>query len=72
MTKDNIPKTVSEGKIKLGDLTLNVYVLEDGRRVIDQESIEKFIEYLSNPNAKQATEKELKELGKFIHGGKID
>lgn len=72
MTKDNIPKAINKGEIKLGDITLNVCVLEDGRRVIDQKSVEKFIEYLSNQNAKQATEKELEELGKFIHGGKID
>ena len=66
MTKEKLPKATNSGEIKLGDIVLKVYVLDDGRRVIDEESVNKFFEYLSNPNSKQASEEELMNLGKFI------
>lgn len=72
MIKENLPKAVYSGEIKLGDAILNVHVLDDGRRIIDEESMERFFEYLSSPNAKQASEEDLANLGKFIRGGKID
>lgn len=72
MTKDNLPKAVYSGEIKLGDTILNVHVLDNGQRIIDQESMERFMEYLSSPDAKQASEEDLANLGKFIHGGKIE
>ena len=66
MTKEKLPKATNSGEIKFGDIVLKVYVLDDGRRVIDEESVNKFFEYLSNPNSKQASEEELMNLGKFI------
>ena len=41
-------EVVSQGVMDLGHIQLNVYILSDGRRVIDKESLERFFEYLEN------------------------
>lgn len=43
----NIPKVVSEGKIKLSDeVEITVCVLDDGRRIIPEEDMLKALEFL--------------------------
>jgi hypothetical protein len=66
MTKEKLPKIINSGDIVLGDIVLKVHHLDDGRRIIEKESFEKFFEYLTNPNSKQASKEELMNLGKFI------
>jgi hypothetical protein len=66
MTKEKLLKTINSGEIKLGDIVLKVHTLDDGRRIIEEESIKKFFEYLTNPSSKQASKEELMNLGKFI------
>ncbi|MEI7578566.1 MAG: hypothetical protein WCJ58_00845 [bacterium] len=66
MTKEKLPKVINSGEIKLGDIVLKVHNLDDGRRIIEEESIEKFFEYLTIANAKEPSEEELINLGKFI------
>jgi hypothetical protein len=47
LSKDEkIPRAISSSILKIGDLELKVYVLEDGSRVIDAEDLEIFFKYL--------------------------
>lgn len=39
-------EVVSQGIMDLGAIQLNIYVLSDGRRVIDEKSLKEFFEYL--------------------------
>jgi hypothetical protein len=46
-TEDNLPQSIAEEILQvLPDLYLKVDVLDDGRRVIRQEDMNKFYEYL--------------------------
>jgi len=41
-------EVVRQSIMDLGPIQLNVYILSDGRRVVDEESLKKFCEYLEN------------------------
>lgn len=41
-------EVVSHGMMDLGSVQLKFYVLSDGRRVVDEESLRRFCEYLEN------------------------
>ena len=41
-------EVVSHGMMDLGPIQLNVYILSDGRRVVDEESLRRFLGYLEN------------------------
>lgn len=41
-----IPKVVSEGKIKVQGLEITVCVLDDGRRIIPEEDMQKALRFL--------------------------
>ena len=47
MTEKDL-EVVSHGMMDLGSVQLKFYVLSDGRRVVDEESLKKFCEYLEN------------------------
>ena len=41
-------EVVSHGMMDLGPIQLKFHVLSDGRRVVDEESLKKFFEYLES------------------------
>ena len=43
---ERLPAVVSTGIVKLGDLQIEVHVLDDGRRVIDSESVDALMRFL--------------------------
>ena len=45
MTEKDL-EVVSHGMMDLGPIQLKFYVLSDGRRVVDEESVRRFCEYL--------------------------
>lgn len=61
-----LPKAIHEGVIKLGEIELKTYILDTGERIIGAESMEKFIDYMSNGGL--FTEEEVTELAKFTKG----
>jgi len=46
MTIQNIPREVARGKIKLGELEIEVIQLDNGQRIISQESMKAFTDYM--------------------------
>jgi len=64
---EKLPKVAYSSELKMGDLVLKVHVLDDGRRIIEEESVLKFIEWLSSPAAGHSRE-EIDNLAKFIKG----
>ncbi len=47
----DIPTVTHSGVMRIGDLDLTVHVLSDGMRIIDEESMQRFLAYLSEPSA---------------------
>jgi len=43
---ENTPKAIREGELTLGTLKMKVYVLDNGQRIIESESFNRFMEYL--------------------------
>ena len=59
-------KAIRSGEIKLNGLTIKCHVLEDGKRIIEEQSLYDFMEYMSSGklNEEDAVKiaKELKSL----------
>ncbi len=45
---DKIPYAVKSGELKIGDVILKTHVLDDGRRIIEEDSMIAFFEYLAS------------------------
>ncbi len=41
-------KSIRIGELKLGNLTMKVHVLNDGQRIIEEQSVIDFVEYLAS------------------------
>ena len=57
-----LPKVISTGKIKIGNMELRVHNLDDGRRVIEAEDMAK----LFMGDIGKVTDEQAKELAKAI------
>lgn len=66
----NLPKSTKEGVLNIGSLQLKVFVLDNGQRVIDEESVQNFMKWLVN-GTKEEVEKFGKVFGEFMHHGII-
>lgn len=66
MNQEKVPVSVKKGKLKLGDFTLITHILEDGTRIIEQESLLKFMEYLENGG--RLTKKDATKASRFAYG----
>jgi hypothetical protein len=69
MTTESQPKAIWEGEIVVMGIPLRCFVLEDGRRIIDADSMVDFLESLVN--LQPGTDSEFAELVQFLHGGGI-
>lgn len=45
---ENIPKVLESGIVKFAGMDLNFFVLDNGQRIIDEESMLKFMDWLHN------------------------
>ncbi len=63
---DNIPKSIMQGELKIGNFILKTHVLDDGRRIIEEESLIEFFAYLANGG--RVTTEDGEGLAKFIRG----
>jgi hypothetical protein len=48
---EEIPKAVWEGEFTLGPITLKCAVLDNGQRIIEQESVDAFMAWLFDPGS---------------------
>lgn len=46
--ESELPYVTHQGIMRLGNLELKVLVLNDGRRIIEEEDMNKFMEYLTH------------------------
>ena len=65
---EKLLRAVSSATVRIMGMDLTVHVLEDGQRVIDAESVERFFEALGGDI--QPTEEELFAAAKMIKGVK--
>lgn len=67
MSEDvHIPQAIASNTLRIGGLELTVHVLDNGQRVIDMESFERFIDALHG--GPPWTEDEVIALAKVIKG----
>ena len=62
--KEEIPKATHEGEVKVGNITLRVFHLNDGTRVIEQNSFNDFLEWLGAGG--ELTEEKALEIAKLL------
>lgn len=61
-----LPKSVAEGVINLGGVSLKTYVLDNGNRVIDVDDAERFFELLGTGEL-TISEGDALEFARFVH-----
>lgn len=62
----DLPTAVHTGEFQLGGVTMRVHVLDDGRRVIDAESVHAFLDALEN--GPTITPEQADAFARFIRG----
>ena len=71
MTTEQIPKAIKEGNIKIGGMTLQMLVLEDGQRVIEEQSFLNFMNAMVDGTLK-LSDNDAVTLAKAIQLGEFD
>lgn len=63
----NMRKVIKSGELKLGSLTLKTHVLDDGTRIIEEQSMIDFLEWMEKGELMDTQEdkSQLEELAKF-------
>lgn len=69
MTEQTLPKAIWTGKIELTGLTLEVAALDDGRRVITEDSVVAFLDWLASGPPTHEVEAAGLAVGKYLHDG---
>lgn len=59
------PKSISQGTLRILGVDLECHVLDDGRRVFDAESVERFLVALEDPDAPDITEADAEAIAAF-------
>lgn len=65
-----IPKAVWEGDIDIMGIKLKCFVLDDGRRIIDANSMAEFIAAMADPSQQMAPD-DIIEMVKFLRSDDI-
>ena len=63
---ERIPTAVKSGELKIGDVVLKTHVLNDGQRIIEEESMIAFFEYLASGGS--LTGEDAKNVARFVKG----
>ena len=70
----NLPKVIKAGILDIGIFQLKVFILDDGRRIIEEQDMENFTKLLEKLLKNEKTE-EIKKFSniiyEFIHKGKM-
>jgi len=71
--KEKLPKEIKSGSLQLGGYEIGVCVLDDGTRVITQQGMTNFLEWLNSGSVDgRDIEKEINKLAEFIKLGRIE
>ncbi len=66
------PKAIWEGVIVVAGLSLKCFVLDDGRRIIDADSLARFMEWMASDQENKTTDRnDFIEMVKFCRGDGI-
>ena len=65
--KKDLPKAIMSWKIKIWNIELDCFTLEDWTPMIDAESLVKFIKAMESWELLNAPKEDLENLAKFIH-----
>lgn len=69
---EDIPKSIANSTINLFGVELKCHVLDNGKRVIEAESMEKLFDYMANGNpeiTEENTEEQATSFAKWLRGG---
>lgn len=69
-TTEETPKAIWQGEIAVMGIKLKCFVLDDGRRIIDADSMAAFLAAMADPN-KQLAKDAIIEMVQFLKGGDI-
>lgn len=64
---ETIPSVIASSTIKIFDVELKCHILDNGARVIEQESMEKLFETMEKGNI-ETTEEEAMNFAKWLRG----
>lgn len=67
---EELPKAIKEGRLNIDGMTLEVIVLDDGRRIIEQQSFINFMDAMANGTL-TLTEADLDKLARAIRLGEF-
>ena len=68
---DKLPESIATDTLEINGLKLVVHVLSDGRRVVDEDSVKRFIEWMNGycgVKTLPLSASEAEELAEFISG----
>ena len=68
---DKLPEGAKKGVLNIGNLKIKVYILDDGQRMVDEESLKSSKEWLKNGSVTDA-ENLKKIFDEFMHQGKME
>lgn len=66
MSKDKIPKVISSGTLEIMGKKLNFHQLDNGKRIIEEQSMYDFLDLLHS--GVELPDDKIKELAKLIKG----
>jgi hypothetical protein len=70
MSHEEFPVAVSNAKFTIAGVEVEVVVLDDGRRIITQESLTKLFDAISDNS--EITPEESERFAKFLLNGEVD
>jgi len=62
--EEKLPKAVYSGEMKLGSLTLKVHVLDNGQRIIEEQSMVDFMEWIGRGGLFDVPKEEVDKFAK--------
>ncbi len=65
---DNLPAVVWSGTMRLFGVELVCHVLDDGQRIIEQESVAALFEAMGRPHSSLPEDDEINRISEFIQG----
>lgn len=64
------PASIWSGEFRIGELVLICHILDDGSRIIEQESMINFMKWLENSDV--PNQKDIEQFGGWLHGKSPD
>ena len=65
---EQIPKSIGSGSIAIFGVTLEVHTLDNGQRIIEAESMARFVEAMAAYDGPETSDEDMMELARLIKG----